>query len=326
MILVDTIFQSMNNRPVYENLDTSFVNLSGLVRYLRRRQFVGRVRIELSSYEADIVLEDGNTIQVREHDKIAGRIAEGEEALQRLLIRAREPGGIIHVYQITGNGSAPKIEKPTTPLPGEPKPVQKEAVKEVVKETVVEITKVSRPQPVPNGSAVKPVKAAAAPKPAPSLVNRPNFPFELKNSVEEKARSSKTKVSVEDWQTLMNLTAELLGTIDRSLSVAKLDFKAAFSKSCSEIATDYPFLNPSTGNFTYLGAGKIRMKEQVNAKLFAAGITEALRRILEKLGANPKFAEVYRATVQKILALINQRKPLYEKFFFTPQLQKILGT
>ena len=55
----------MKNRPIHENLDTSFVNLSALVRYLRRRQFVGNVRVELSGYEADIVLTAVNQMRVR---------------------------------------------------------------------------------------------------------------------------------------------------------------------------------------------------------------------------------------------------------------------
>ena len=90
----------MNHRPLYENLDTSFINLSALVRYLRLREFVGRIKIELNNYQAEIVLLEGNKLSVREHNKISGRIAEGEEALQRILIRAREAGGTIHVYQI----------------------------------------------------------------------------------------------------------------------------------------------------------------------------------------------------------------------------------
>ena len=102
----------MINRPIHENLDTSFVNLSALVKYLRRRQFVGNVRIELSGYEADIVLTAENGLKVREHDRITGRIAEGEEALRRLLIRAREPGGIIHVYQKAEEIVKPVGEKP----------------------------------------------------------------------------------------------------------------------------------------------------------------------------------------------------------------------
>ena len=56
----------MNQRPLYENLDTSFVNLSALVRYLRPREFVGRIKIELNNYQAEIVLLEGNKISVRE--------------------------------------------------------------------------------------------------------------------------------------------------------------------------------------------------------------------------------------------------------------------
>ena len=67
------------------------------------------------------------------------------------------------------------------------------------------------------------------------------------------------------------------------------------------------------------------MQEQIAPKLYSAGINEALRRILEKLSANPKFSEIYRTTVQKILALIHHRKAYYDKFFITPQLQRILG-
>jgi hypothetical protein len=100
-------FHQMKSRLIHENLDTSYVNLSALVRYLRRRQFVGNVRVELSGYTADITLTGENHMRVREHDRIAGRVSEGDEALQRLLIRAREPGGIINVYQTVEEENMP---------------------------------------------------------------------------------------------------------------------------------------------------------------------------------------------------------------------------
>jgi hypothetical protein len=97
----------MKNRPIHENLDTSYVNLSALVRYLRRRQFCGNIRVELSGYEAEITLTGENQMRVREHDRIAGRVADGDEALQRILIRAREPGGIINVINQSKKKSRP---------------------------------------------------------------------------------------------------------------------------------------------------------------------------------------------------------------------------
>ena len=67
------------------------------------------------------------------------------------------------------------------------------------------------------------------------------------------------------------------------------------------------------------------MNEQANAKIFVAGINETLRRLLDKLAAHPKFSNLYRALTQNILALINARKPLYDKFSITPQLEKTIG-
>ncbi|HVF29965.1 MAG TPA: hypothetical protein VNA22_03300 [Pyrinomonadaceae bacterium] len=91
----------MKKQPIHQNLNTSFVNVGALVRYLRGLQFVGSIRIELASYEAEIVFTESNTIRAREYDHIVGRIAHGEQALQRILIRSKEPHGRIDVYKAT---------------------------------------------------------------------------------------------------------------------------------------------------------------------------------------------------------------------------------
>ncbi|HVE57070.1 MAG TPA: hypothetical protein VNB22_09590 [Pyrinomonadaceae bacterium] len=318
----------MKNRPIHENLDTSFVNLSALVKYLRRRQFAGYVRIELSGYEADIYLTAENQLKVREYDHIAGRIAEGEEALQRILIRSREPGGIINVYQTVAESEA-IVEK-------------KEAIVEK-KEPVIEREPLLENKPLPaqtngangngngkpkiefpvNGQAPNgngksaPLKSDEPPPLAPKS-KLPNLPFEFTNKVESRAKQQ--NLSNEDRAMLLNLTGELLGTVDRCLGMAKLEFSTAFQKACAEISADYPFL--TTLDYQ---KGKITVSEQTNPKFFVAGVLEALRRILEKLGGNPKFGEVYRYTTQRMLALIHQRKPFYDKFFITKPLEKILG-
>lgn len=303
----------MNNRPLYENLDTAFVNLSALVKYLKRREFVGRIRVELNNYEADITLTQTNKLAVREHDKVSGRISEGEEAFHRLLIRARESGGTIHVFQAQAAAAA-VVAAPSNTVP----------VVAAQPETPVTIAQKTQTAPATNGAKVaaavqtKPVEA----KPAPTLANHPTFPFELSNSVEAKAK--RDQISDQDWQVLLGLTGELLGVIDQSLASAKLDFKSAFSKARSQISNDYPFMNQSEDKFSYSN-GKVTLSEKVGPRLFVSSIIESLRRIIEKLGANPKFAVVYRETVQKLLALINQRKPLYDRFGMTAQLKRIIG-
>ncbi len=332
----------MKNRPVHENLDTSYVNLSALVRYLRRRQFVGNIRIELSGYEAEIALTANDEMRVREHDRIAGRISEGEEALQRLLIRAREPGGIINVYQVVEETEkiAPTIEK-ATPLvekiaevvEEEPIPVQTElfhVVEHLPYHGENHKNALIKDGNYKNGNHkngnhkneinVSPIVAKDLP---PSKLNALEFTFEPGNSFEERARQTNL-LAPHDWQMLLNLTAELLTAIDKTLAEANLEFTLAFEKARTEISFDYPFMNPAFGFFDYR-TGKITVREQINAKLFVASINEALRRILEKLERNPKFSNVYLITTHKILALIEKRQPLYDKFFITPQLTKTIG-
>ena len=92
---------SDTSSPLYENLDTSYVNLAELLRYLQRQNFAGRVRVELDEYDADVWLSPGLKPQVHERDRSTGRVAEGEGALQRLLVRATAPGGSISVYTET---------------------------------------------------------------------------------------------------------------------------------------------------------------------------------------------------------------------------------
>jgi hypothetical protein len=87
------------SRPVHENLDTAYVNLAALLRYLQQREFAGRVHVELDEYEADIFLNAQEAPRVRETDHATGRTGEGEPALQRLLVRATMPGGLISVYE-----------------------------------------------------------------------------------------------------------------------------------------------------------------------------------------------------------------------------------
>jgi hypothetical protein len=83
----------------FESLDTSYVSLASLIRYLRERDFVGRVHVALDQYEADIFLYGSDSPSVWESDHATGRGAQGDAAMERLLVRAREPGGLITVYE-----------------------------------------------------------------------------------------------------------------------------------------------------------------------------------------------------------------------------------
>jgi hypothetical protein len=85
--------------PLFEHLDTSFINVAALLRYLQQRAFVGRIHVVLDEYEADVLLGTDGTTLVRELDYATGRRSESADAIQRLLVRAREPGGLVSVYE-----------------------------------------------------------------------------------------------------------------------------------------------------------------------------------------------------------------------------------
>jgi hypothetical protein len=84
---------------VYENLDTAYVNLAALVRYLEGREFTGLLHVELDEYDGDIFLRAGLETRARERNHATGKASEGAAALQRLCVRAGEPGGLISVYE-----------------------------------------------------------------------------------------------------------------------------------------------------------------------------------------------------------------------------------
>ncbi|HEY0078288.1 MAG TPA: hypothetical protein VGB73_06550 [Pyrinomonadaceae bacterium] len=87
------------SHPVHEDMDTAYVNLGALLRYLRQRDFTGRVHVELDEYEADIHLHAKDEPRVRELNHATGQTDESLAALHRLLVRAQEPGGLVSVYE-----------------------------------------------------------------------------------------------------------------------------------------------------------------------------------------------------------------------------------
>ncbi len=108
--------ESKPARIWYENLDTSFVNLWGLLRFLTQRSFVGRVHVELEDYTADVFLNGNETPLVHEVDRASGTDVVEEAALHRLVLRVRETSGNITVYEGVDEALPPQIELPLDEL------------------------------------------------------------------------------------------------------------------------------------------------------------------------------------------------------------------
>jgi hypothetical protein len=88
-------------RALHENLDTAYVDVVALVRHLEARGATCLIHVELDEYEGDVYLRGGEATGARGRDHATGAAEEGDAALARLFSRAREPGGLVSVYECT---------------------------------------------------------------------------------------------------------------------------------------------------------------------------------------------------------------------------------
>ncbi len=284
-------FVTMKKYLIHKNLNTSFVNLPALVRHLRSLQFSGSIHVELSSYEADIEFTGLNTMRACEQDHNAGRISHGEHALQRILIRAKEPGGLIHVYQDLASKPIKKIFVDRSIIAGA--------------NSMVSDTSDIRARRFANTNAVlkrSTEKLIEPPIPRPDLV------------LEEP----------ENWSELLSLVSELLNTVDETLTRSNFNFTDAFRNACEFVSPEHPFLDPNSDVFSY-SAGFINIGQRLPSKDLTAGIVIALGRVVERLREDSYFGNVYHQTMHRLRVLANLRKLQFEKFAITNQLERVIG-
>ncbi len=302
----------MKKYPIHENLNTSFVNLKALVEFLRDLQFVGCVHIELSSYEADITFTPANLMLASEYDHIAGRISHGEDALRRVFVRAKEPCGRIHVYQATAEHPGDVFE---TIYVDETIAADARLTTSGRGDTPANHLHNGNVQFQPSMPVMINGMTFPGTDPEPLL---PDLPFALSKD------GGSVFTSLEEWNELLDLTSELLRTIDESLDKANFEFALAFENACSLISDSYPFIDPEINGFTYQN-GWISISEQVPPEFFVGGITEALKRIFTRLSEEPSFSRVYRFTIIRLRLLVNRQKENYDKFVITPRLKEFLS-
>lgn len=287
------------SRAIHQNLDTAFVNINALMRYLCHRGFVGQIHIEMSGYDADIFLLGDNQVEVVESDHLTGRIADGEEALQRLLIRAGEPGGIINVIQ--KDSFELDIENRFTLKPEPQIPMV-----QMRGETAIE----SAPMEIEVEGVEETLNLDSQPSVFTQLVRETPTSETLNNQ----------SLSEEEWVSLLKLTVELLASIDRTLGFSGLEFQAAFAKASAELAEDYDFLR----SIEYSN-GRLTVSSRPAPAIFIGGLMEVLRKVMGRLGSNPQFTGVHRDASEKLVDLVHRNKDEYDRYQVTAPLYRVLG-
>lgn len=295
------------SRTLYENLDTSFVSLWALLRHLSGRAFVGRVRVELKDYTADVFLTGLNTPLVHEVDRAAGTDMVEEAALHRLVLRAREAGGSISVYEGADEavavdsvppGSKTVAEQPSTP-PNEPR------------------VAVSAETPQPEAAPI-----AAAPGPEPVMATPASEP-ETRESPATVAVPAEPEAEA-DWNEVVKASGELIGGVERAVTSAGANFASLFREARLEVADDYTFLDPISGSFEY--ANSVVTTGELPAGPYVAGVSAALRRVVDKVATGNRARRVRERVALDLALAARKRNSALPRSGFHSQLDRIAGT
>jgi hypothetical protein len=297
------------SRVIHENLDTSFVNLWSLLRSLSQRGFIGRVHVELADYSADVFMTGSNTPLVHEIDRAAGTDTLEEAALHRLVLRARQSPGSISVFEGPDEVAAVKtVQAPEA-------------------ETAAVAS--SRPPTTPPMETLPPIMdEPAESEPAVAFAtsrNEPVTPAPPATSAVEPATEEDDAGDTIEWRDVIKISGELIGGVERALNGAGADFAALFRATRLELADDYTFLDPLSDGFAYSNS-TVTLAEAPPANSYVAGLSEALRRVVDKVATGDRSRRVRERVALELALLSRKRKELVARSGFRAQLDRIAGT
>jgi len=294
-----------NGKALYENLDTAFVNLWSLLRNLTQRGFVGRVRVELTNYSADVFLNGSGTPMVHEVDYAAGTDTLEEAALHRLVLRARETPGTISVFEgaietiAAQHRSAPSSGEAPAEVPGS-----------------TELT----------SFAVKPPGTAPPVGIAPSIEISPESEIEVRDRDTQSQPEPEAMPETEGQKSLtISLGGELIGAVERGINAGGEDFGSIFYAVRLELADDYAYLDPLSNALTYSN-GTVSLTHDVPDNVYVSGLSEALRRTVDRVASGDRARRVRERIALELLGVARKRREAIEHSKFGLQLDRIAGT
>src|ERR1041385_5960477 len=170
--------------PLYQNLDTEFVNLWSLLRKLTQQAFIGRVHVELPDYSADVFLDGSSTPLVREIDRAANTETIEQGLLHRVVLRTRETPGVINVFAADDEATT----QPTPLTSEEQTNFDSSSATHLPKATDTTTNPVSRPE----------------------TNERPAAPSDVHTDVYRRG-------SYEDWPAILVASGELIGAVERGV-------------------------------------------------------------------------------------------------------------
>jgi len=295
--------ESKPARVLYQDLDTSFVNLWALLRYLSQRSFIGRVHVELEKYTADVFLNGSKTPLVHEVDQEAGSDVIEEAALHRLVLRVRESPGSISVYEGEAEAVAPR--------PAEPAEIKSSETEPTDEMTVVSA---AEPEPVDDAAAATAASMSSTPLLEESL-----------DAPSPKAEPTNEPATEEERNEMIRASAEVIAGVDRATTSSGADFASLFREASIALADDYTFLDPMAGEFRYENFA-VSVTGDLPAGSFVAGISEALRRVVDEIATGDRARRTRERVALELARVARKNDNAVTRSGFKAQLDRIAGT
>jgi len=293
---------SSDTRPLYQNLDTTFVNLWSLLRSLTERDFIGRVHVELKDYSADIFIDGSATPTVREIDRASGTNTMEAGALHRVVLRARETPGTINVF--AGADEASPVLKSNS---REGPPPQSDNIPAAV--STENVAGVEQPRSFEPAVGTEPTSRAS---------DKANLATPLDENIYPTG-------SYQDWPAILATAGELIAAVERGINAAGGNFDSLFKATRLELADDYVFLDPIANTFQY-SSGVVSLSREHSVGVFVSGLSEVLRRAVDRVAVGDGARRARERVALEMLPVARQRTEVLDRSGFRAHLDRIAGT
>jgi hypothetical protein len=310
------------SRVVYENLDTTFVNLWALLRSLSQRGFIGRVRVELKDYTADVFMTGSNTPLVHEIDRAAGTDTLEEGALHRLVLRAREAPGTISVFE----GANEAVAGPGTANGTGVPPLDHAQGARATTETEAASASLDKLNLSPDfETPILRIDGPPASESAAASRSESQTSAFHSTALSEPLVADDLPMDEIEWSAVVKASGELVGGVERALTSVDADFASLFQAARLELADDYTFLDPMSDGFIYSNS-VVTLTGQVPANSYVAGLSEVLRRVVDRVATGDRTRRVRERVALELFSVARKRNEILARSGFRARLDRIAGT
>ena len=255
----------------------------------------------MKDYVADVFLDGSATPLVREVDRAANTDVTEAGALHRVVLRARETPGTINVFAGADEATAPRATTTAAPPVVEETPVLAEA------------------KPAAEESLVKPTAESDFGWPGSTAHQKPEpHTPPLDEAVYRTG-------SYDDWPATLSVAAQVIGAVQHGVNAGGADFFSLFETVRLELADDYVFLDPMSQSFRYQD-GVASLTNPPSMSVFVSGLSEALRRIVDRVAVGDRARRVRERIALELLPVGRKRRDVLERSGLKMQLDRIAGT